>query len=100
MKYIGKKVFWFTKRVKGKRVKSQSDWKDYYGSNETLLKDVETYGKENFKREIIRLCKTKTEMSYYESKAQFESGCLLKPLEYYNQWIMVRVRRSQMGLGK
>lgn len=40
-RYIGKKVFLFTKRVKGKRTKVESDWREYYGSNEGLLGDVE-----------------------------------------------------------
>ena len=44
-KYIGKKLFKFTRstKKKGKRVKKQvdSDWLDYYGSNKELLGDVE-----------------------------------------------------------
>lgn len=96
----GKKLFWFTRKVKGKRVKTESDWRDYHGSNEELLEDVEAYGKENFERVILRLCKTKSEMSYFEAKEQFETDCLLKPDEYYNGWIMVRVRRNQLGIGK
>lgn len=44
-KYIGKKVFYFSRKVKGtetksKRTKVESDWRDYFGSNEELLKDV------------------------------------------------------------
>ena len=44
-KYIGKKLFKFTRSTKrkGKRVKKQvdSDWLDYYGSNKELLQHVE-----------------------------------------------------------
>lgn len=40
MKYLGKKVFYFNRKVKGKRTKVESDWRDYFGSNEELLKDV------------------------------------------------------------
>jgi hypothetical protein len=70
-KYIGKKNFWSTRRLpplKGKtrrRVKKlESDWRDYYGSNEEVKLLVEESGGKRFKREIIRLCKTKGEMSY------------------------------------
>lgn len=98
-KYIGKKLLKFskTKRVKGKkkRIKVDSDWKDYYGSNAALLEDVEKLGKENFRREIVRLCKSKTELSYHEAKLQFQEDVLLKE-EWYNSWIMVRVRGKQL----
>jgi hypothetical protein len=97
--YIGKKLFRFTRTTKrkGKKVKKQidSDWLDYYGSNKELLSDVETLGKEEFDREIIRLCKTKGEASYYEAKEQFAKDALLSE-DYYNTWIMVRVRKTHV----
>ena len=57
-KYIGKKLFKFTRstKKKGKRVKKQvdSDWLDYYGSNKELLGDVEALGKKSFTRKITK----------------------------------------------
>lgn len=98
-KYIGKKLFKFTRssKKKGKRVKKQvdSDWKDYYGSNKELLGDVEGLGKKSFKREILYLCKTKGEASYLEAKEQFACDALLSE-DYYNAWIMIRVRKSHV----
>lgn len=98
-KYIGKKLFWSskTKQVnkKKKRFKVPSDWQDYYGSNEVLKKDVETLGKENFTRTIIHLCKSKGECSYLEAKEQFICN-VIESDEYYNTWIMVRVRNSHI----
>ncbi len=98
-KYIGKKLFKFTRsaKKKGKRVKKQidSDWLDYYGSNKELLQHVEIFGKEKFTREIIRLCKSKGEASYYEAKEQFATDALLSE-SYYNSWIMVRVRKTHV----
>lgn len=97
--YVGKKLFRFTRtsKKKGKKVKKQvdSDWLDYYGSNKELLGDVEALGKKSFKREIIRLCKTKGEASYYEAKEQFARDALLSE-EFYNSWIMVRVRKTHV----
>lgn len=58
---------------------------------------LRSIGNENFRREILRLCKTKSEMSYYEAKYQFETDCLMKPNEYYNGWIAVKVRRNQLS---
>jgi len=98
-KYIGKKLLKFrrTKQIKGKKKKTtiESDWKDYYSSSIELIEDVNKIGKHNFKREILRLCKTKNECNYWEAKLQFEYDVLLKPDEWYNGWIMVRVRRSK-----
>lgn len=102
-KYIGKKFFYSskTKQVKGKKKKYKvfSDWESYYGSNQELKDDVLKLGKEVFKREILDLCKTKGECSYLEAKRQFEQNVIMKPDEYYNTWIMVRVHRKHMKLG-
>ena len=98
-KYIGKKLFkkTKTKQVKGKkkRVKVSSDWQTYYGSNKELQEDVQSLGIHNFKREILRLCKTKGECNYWEAKYQFENDVLLKD-EWYNTWIMVKVHRAHL----
>jgi hypothetical protein len=98
-KYIGKKFFYSskTKQVKGKkkRFKVSSDWQTYYGSNEELKKDVIIHGKEQFKREIIHLCLTKGTTGYLEAKEQFING-VLESDEFYNTWIMVRVRNSHI----
>lgn len=98
-KYIGKKFFYSskTKQVKGKkkRIKVPSDWITYYGSNAELLNDVKQNGKESFKREIIHLCKSKGECGYLEAKEQFMQ-CVLENDDYYNTWIMVRVRKSHI----
>jgi hypothetical protein len=86
-----------TKQVKGKkkRFKVFSDWQIYYGSNEELKRDVEKHTKDQFKREIIHLCKSKGECGYLEAKEQFIKGALESD-EYYNTWIMVRVRKSHI----
>jgi len=98
-KYIGKKFFYAskTKQVKGKkkRIKISSDWKTYYGSNEELKKDISKCGQENFKREILHLCKSKGECGYLEAKEQFINS-VLETDGYYNTWIMVRVRKSHI----
>jgi hypothetical protein len=98
-KYIGKKNFYFSKTstIKGKKKRSkvESDWKKYFGSNKELLEDVEKLGQENFKREIIKLCKSKGEFGYYEAKYQFENN-VLESNDYYNTWIMVRVHKKHL----
>jgi hypothetical protein len=98
-KYIGKKFFYSskTKQVKGKkkRYKVLSDWQTYYGSSAELAKDVLQLGQDNFNREILHLCQSKGECSYVEAKEQFIRG-VMETEEYYNNWIMVRVRKSHI----
>jgi hypothetical protein len=98
-KYIGKKFFYSakTKQVKGKkkRYKVFSDWQTYYGSSAELTKDVLSLGHDKFKREILYLCLSKGDCGYLEAKEQFTRGAL-ETDEYYNTWIMVRVRKSHL----
>ena len=98
-KYIGKKNFTrskiYQKNKKRRRKRVESNWKDYYGSSDILLKDLEKYGKENFRRKILHLCKTKSEMSYLEAKEQFLNDAIISE-EYYNDWISVRIRRTHL----
>ena len=101
-KYIGKKFFWSKRTLpplKGKTRKRKkivmSDWQDYYGSNEELKMLVEKNGKDIYHREILRLCKTKGECSYYEAKLQFENDVLLSD-EYYNEFIGCKIHASHV----
>ena len=96
-KYIGKKNFWKPKtlpitktRKRRVRTRAESDWRDYYGSSAQLCQLVEERGPAMYKREILHLCKTKGEMSYYEAKIQFERDVLLSD-EYYNEFIGCKI---------
>lgn len=100
-KYIGKKLAKFktTKPpLKGKKNKrrgyKESDWKDYWGSSDRLIADVNELGAEKFTREILYLCKGRGEMSYLEAREQFERR-VLETDEYYNGIINVRVGGSE-----
>lgn len=98
-KYVGKKLFYFskTRTVKGKKKKEKviSDYKEYYGSNRELQKDVEELGVDNFTREILYICKTKGHCSYLEAREQFLREVLLCD-EYYNGVIQCRINSSHL----
>jgi len=101
-KYVGKKLAKFktTKPpLKGKKNKrrgtKESDWRDYWGSSEHLLQDVEELGPENFTREILYMCPSRGIMSYLEAKEQFDRR-VLETDEYYNGIINVRVGGSKV----
>lgn len=98
--YIGKKLFWFkkTRQVKGKKKRYlvESDWQDYWGSNDELKRDIEELGIDNFSRSILYLCENKGECSYMEAKLHFEYDVLRHPDLWYNAWIMCRVHRKHL----
>ena len=102
-KYIGKKKLSSTRTLKPlkgqkrkRKVVSESDWMDYYGSSEEVKALVEESGPERFERKILRLCKTTAEMSYYEMKEQVEKDVLLKPNEYYNAFVGGKIHRNHL----
>lgn len=99
-KYIGKKLYHSskTKQVKGKKkkVKIESDWREYYGSNDALKEEVKKHGAEFFKREIIHQCASKGVLGYLEAREQFDRR-VLETDEYFNSWIMIRVRQDHLG---
>jgi len=106
--YVGKKLAKFSKTTykvvkqkngvkKKKRIRSKidSDWKEYYGSNDQLNKDVESLGRDNFIREILHYCNSKAVCSYIEAKEQFDRK-VLESTDYYNGQISVRVHGSHI----
>jgi hypothetical protein len=98
-KYIGKKFFTKSGRKqtngKIKKIRKSSDWQTYWSSSEQLKTDVELLGKENFTREILYLCKTKSECSYRETKEIFLRDALLKE-EYYNAWVSCKIHKAHV----
>ena len=100
-KYIGKKIFKNKQRIKVKaktrrKIKiKDSGWREYYGSSPTLQEDIKKFGESNFRRDILFFCKNKSEMAYIEAREQFLRRCL-ETNEYYNEHIMVRVRKSNL----
>lgn len=107
-KYIGKKLAKFSKTTykvvkqkngikKKKRIRSKidSDWQQYYGSSVELSADIEKLGTDNFTREILFYCASKSECSYIEAREQF-SRRVLESADYYNGHIQVRVHGRQI----
>ena len=102
-KYIGKKNFWKPKtlpktktRKRRIRTRTESDWRLYYGSSEQVKGLLVEKGETNFKRVILKLCKTKGEMSYYEAKLQFQFDVLFSD-EYYNEFISCKIHSKHLS---
>jgi hypothetical protein len=98
-KYIGKKFFTKskTKQVKGKkkRTRVKSDWETYYGSNKVLQEEVKVNGADQYTREVLHLCKSRSECSYWETFEIFSNHALLNE-HYYNEWVSCRIRKDHL----
>lgn len=98
-KYIGRKYFTQAgyKQVNGKRkkIRKPSDWKTYFGSNETLKEDISILGEDKFVRTILHLCKTKSECSYLETYEIFNRHALLSE-NFYNDWVSAKIRKAHL----
>ena len=97
LKYIGKKNFYShaKSRITGKKTKTISLWKNYYGSSSKTKALVKEYGAESFVRTILHLCKSKREMSYLEEKEQFSQD-VLRNDDYLNDNIGLRHYRTKL----
>lgn len=100
-KYVGMKLFTKatikqkTKTQRKKKIRVTSNWETYYGSNAELLEDVEKYGKDQFTRDVLRLCTTRGETRYYEAVEILSRQALLRD-DYYNKWISLKLHRSTL----
>lgn len=98
-KYVGKKFFTMASRKqvngKKKKVRVKSNWENYWGSNKVIKEDVEKTGTQHFTREILHLCKTKSELSYWETYEIFVREAL-RSHEYYNDWVSCRIRKVNL----
>lgn len=79
-RYLGRKMLTKskTKQTKGvkKKIKVESDWKDYWSSSPELLAMVAEKGTDGFKREIIYFAYSKGMLAYAEEKALYTLGVL------------------------
>lgn len=98
-KYIGRKYLtkagYKTVNGKRKKIRIESDWDDYYGSSPALKEDIEKLGKDKFKRTILRLCKTRGECNYFETKYIFDHDAILDPT-FYNSWVSCKIQSSHV----
>ena len=99
--YIGRKYFWQFRTPKGKKrkVKSESDWKKYYGSCPELKEEIIQLGKQNLSRTILSLHNTKGQTNFEETRQLFVKGVLTESLsdgtpKYYNSNILSRYFRK------
>ena len=91
-KYIGRKYFGTTRRVKvaGKKrrkvIRKDSNWREYTGSSKELNQDIKQLGMWQFRFEILILGRTKGQVNYLEENLHHKFHVSSKS-EYYNDCI-------------
>ena len=109
-KYIGRKqLYSFTKRNFGKKelllitdkrkktyeiTKKEAKWQTYEGSQKDI-KDLIKNGVSIVKKEIIKICFTAKQMTYYETQALFAYG-VIEGDDYYNDNILGKFFRRDL----
>ena len=78
-----------------KQVIKESDWKSYWGSSKELQQDVKELGPEFFECVILKLCRDKKELTYYELHYQCINECLLS-YDSYNDNILGKFFRKDL----
>lgn len=98
-RYIGRKYLTkaATKQVNGKKkkIRKASDWETYWSSSDILKAQVKELGEENFTREILYLCKTRSECNYMETREIFLRDALLRE-DYINAWVSAKIHKAHV----
>ena len=100
--YIGRKYFHQLRKPRGggRRVKSESNWKKYYGSSDLLNAERSEAGSNTFfRREILSVHATKGRTNYEETRQLFLHDVLTAALTdgtpaFYNSNILGRYYRK------
>lgn len=105
-KYIGKKLMVSKSKKppkKGKKRKTtvikESDWRNYTSSSREVNEEMEKIGKDKYKFEILRFAFSKSQLSYFEAKEQFDRNVLFDD-SYLNGIINCRVKKNSTLLLK
>ena len=104
--YIGRKYFWQKRKPRNtggtarrRKVTSESNWRNYFGSSDELKADVAKFGRDAFTREILSLHTTPGRVNYEETRQLFLHNVLTESLTdgtpaFYNSNILGRYYRK------
>jgi hypothetical protein len=78
-----------------KLVTSESNWMDYWGSNKGILQEIKEEGTSMFRREILKFCFNKKQLTYWELHYQCVENVLLTD-KSYNDNILAKFFRKDL----
>jgi hypothetical protein len=99
-RYLGRKTIRkpnYTSGINKGKSKGVYVFTTYCGSSKSLLEDIKNG--DEYKKEIIRWCYSKAELTYYESKSIYCSDSLLRE-DFYNFWCKATVYSKHLNAPK
>jgi hypothetical protein len=105
-KYIGQKRMRKPKTLpitksRKRRIKTivESDWRTYYSSSSIINEHVAAGRSDRYRREILHFGKSKGDLSYLETKEQFDREVLLDDT-YLNGIISCKIHKKHLSWNK
>lgn len=83
------------KKPTKKLVTKESNWLDYWGSNKTLLKEIDESSTDIFRRKILKFCFNKKQLTYWEVHFQCVFNVLLIE-DSYNDNVLAKFFRRDL----
>jgi len=78
-----------------KLVTSESNWLVYWGSNKGILKEIKEEGTDSFRKEILKFCFNKKQLTYWEVHYQCINEVLLTD-KSYNDNVLAKFFRKDL----
>jgi hypothetical protein len=78
-----------------KLVTSESNWLVYWGSNKGILQEIKEEGTDHFRKEILRFCFNKKQLTYWEVHYQCINEVLLTD-KSYNDNVLAKFFRKDL----
>ena len=78
-----------------KLVTSESNWLDYWGSNKGILQEIKEEGTDSFRKEILKFCFNKKQLTYWEVHYQCVNEVLLTD-KSYNDNVLAKFFRKDL----
>jgi hypothetical protein len=78
-----------------KLVTSESNWLVYWGSNKGILQEIKEEGTDHFRKEILKFCFNKKQLTYWEVHYQCVNEVLLTD-KSYNDNVLAKFFRKDL----
>lgn len=78
-----------------KLVTTESNWLVYWGSNKGILQEIKDLGTDNFRKEILKFCFNKKQLTYWEVHYQCINEVLLTD-KSYNDNVLAKFFRKDL----
>ena len=78
-----------------KLVTSESNWMDYWGSNKGILQEIKEEGTDSFRKEILKFCFNKKQLTYWEVHYQCINEVLFTD-KSYNDNVLAKFFRKDL----